>query len=125
MKKKILLVLSILFGLMLTNSGLNKFLNFMPLPENMPEKLTQLMASLTEIGWLMPLVGGVEVVAGLLFMIPKYRALAAIVVFPIMIGIMLTHTFTDTSGLPVALVLFVINIWVIYENREKYIPMIR
>ena len=125
MKKKILLVLSILFGLMLTNSGLNKFLNFMPLPENMPEKLTQLMASLTEIGWLMPLVGGVEVVAGLLFMIPKYRALAAIMVFPIMIGIMLTHTFTDTSGLPVALVLFVINIWVIYENREKYIPMIR
>ena len=125
MKKKILLVLSILFGLMLTNSGLNKFLNFMPLPENMPEKLTQLMASLTEIGCLMPLVGGVEVVAGLLFMIPKYRALAAIVVFPIMIGIMLTHTFTDTSGLPVALVLFVINIWVIYENREKYIPMIR
>lgn len=110
---------------MLTNSGLNKFLNFMPLPENMPEKLTQLMASLTEIGWLMPLVGGVEVVAGLLFMIPKYRALAAIVVFPIMIGIMLTHTFTDTSGLQVALVLFVINIWVIYENREKYIPMIR
>ena len=125
MKKKILLVLSILFGLMLTNSGLNKFLNFMPLPENMPEKLTQLMASLTEIGWLMPLVGGVEVVAGLLFMIPKYRGLEAIMVFPIMIGIMLTHTFTDTSGLQVALVLFVINIWVIYENREKYIPMIR
>ncbi|MBT8184122.1 MAG: DoxX family protein [Eudoraea sp.] len=125
MKKKILLVLSILFGLMFINSGLNKFLNFMPMPEDLPESLTQLMAALTEIGWLIPLVGGVEVVAGLLFMIPKYRALGAIMIFPIMIGIMLTHTITDTSGLPVALALFVINLWVIFENKEKYMPMIQ
>ena len=125
MKKKILFVLSILFGLMFVNSGLNKFLNFMPMPEDMPERLTQLIGALTEIGWLLPLVGGVEIVAGVLFMIPKYRALGAIMMFPIMIGIMLTHTITDTSGLPVALVLFVINLWVIYENRDKYRPMIQ
>ena len=97
----------------------------MPMPEDMPESLTKLIAALTEIGWLLPLVGGVEVVAGLLFMIPKYRALGAIMMFPIMIGIMLTHTITDTSGLPVAAVLFAINLWVIYENREKYKPMIQ
>lgn len=125
MKKKILFVVSILFGLMFINSGLNKFLNFMPVPEDMPESLTQLIAAMTEIGWLMPLVGGVEVVAGLLFVIPKYRALGAIMMFPIMVGIMLTHTITDTSGLPVAAVLFVINLWVIFENREKYKPMIQ
>lgn len=125
MKKKILLVLSVLFGLMFINSGLNKFLNFMPVPEDMPESLTQLIGALTEIGWLLPLVGGVEVVAGLLFMIPKYRALGAIMMFPIMVGIMLTHTITDTSGLPVAVVLFAINLWVIFENREKYMPMIQ
>ena len=125
MKKKILFVLSILFGLMFINSGLNKFLNFMPVPEDMPESLTQLIAALTEIGWLLPLVGVVEIVAGLLFMIPKYRALGAIMILPIMVGIMLTHTITDTSGLPVALVLFAINLWVIFENREKYMPMIQ
>ncbi|MEK6153937.1 DoxX family protein [Flavobacteriaceae bacterium 3-367] len=125
MKKKILFVLSILFGLMFINSGLNKFLNFMPMPEDMPESLTQLIAALTEIGWLLPLVGGVEVVAGLLFIIPKYRALGAVMMFPIMVGIMLTHTITDTSGLPVAAALFAINLWVIYENREKYMPMVQ
>ena len=78
-----------------------------------------------EIGWLMPLLGVVEIVAGLLFMIPKFRALGAIMIFPILIGILLTHIFTDTSGLPVALVLFAINIWVIIENREKYKHMIQ
>lgn len=125
MKKKILLVLSILFGLMFINSGLNKFLHFMPMPEEMPECLTQLMTALTDIGWLIPLVGVVEIVAGLLFLIPKYRALGAVMIFPIMVGIMLTHTLTDTLGLPVALALFAINLWVIYDNRTKYSPMIQ
>ena len=125
MKNKIILVLSILFGVMFINSGLNKFLNFMPMPEDMPERLTQLIASMKAIGWLMPLVGGMEMVAGLLFMIPKLRALGAIMIFPIMVGIMLTHTITDTSGLPVAVVLFAINLWVMIDSRQKYMPMIQ
>ena len=70
MKKKIILILSILFGLMFINAGVNKFLNYMPMPKEMPERLTQLMTDLMDIGWLIPLVGGVEIVAGLLFMIP-------------------------------------------------------
>ncbi|MEX0290038.1 MAG: DoxX family protein [Flavobacteriaceae bacterium] len=125
MKNKILLVLSILFGLMFVNSGLNKFLNFMPVPEDMPESLTKLIGALTDISWFLPLLGVVEILAGLLFMIPKFRALGAVMMFPIMVGIMLTHTITDTSGLPVAAALFAVNLWVLYENREKYRPMIQ
>jgi len=125
MKKKVLTVLSVLFGLMFINSGLNKFFNFVPMPDDMPEKLLELTGALAKIGWLMPLVAGVEIFAGILFMIPKVRALGAIMMFPIMVGIMLTHTLTDTSGFPVAIVLFAINVWVIVENREKYLPMIR
>lgn len=125
MKSKILLLLSILFGFMFISSGLNKFLNFIPVPEDIPEKLNRLTTIMAEIGWLIPLVGAVEVIAGLLFMIPKFRALAAVMIFPVMVGIMLTHTLTDTSGLPIAMALFAINIWVIIENRSKYLPMIR
>jgi hypothetical protein len=28
------------------------------------------------------------------------------------------------SGVPVAIILMAINIWVIIENREKYLPMV-
>ena len=125
MKRKIIFILSILFSLTFINSGLNKFLNFIPQPANMSEDLTYLISSLNNIGWVIPLLGIIEVLAGLLFMIPKYRALGAIMMFPVMVGIMLTHTFTDTSGLPVALVLFSINAWVLVENKEKYLPMIQ
>lgn len=125
MKRKITFVLSLLFGLMFINAGLNKFFNYMPPPENLPENLLKAFQAFTQIGWLMPLVGFAEVLGGLLFIFPKTRALGALVIFPVMIGIMLTNTLTDTSGLPIALVFFAINLWVIYENREKYLPMFK
>lgn len=77
------------------------------------------------IGWLLPLVGAAEIIGGNLFIIPKTRALGALVIFPVMVGILLTHIITMPSGLGLALVLMAINLWVIYENREKYLPMIR
>jgi len=87
--------------------------------------MMKVMAAFMEIGWLMPLVAVAEIVGGTLFMIPKLRALGAIIIFPVMIGIILTHIFLEPSGLPLALVLLAINLWVIIENREKYMPMIK
>ena len=125
MKKKILFVVSLLFGLMFINAGLNKFFNYMPMPKNMPENLMKIMGAFMQIGWLMPLTGIAEIVGGLLFIPNKYRALGAIIIFPVMVGILLTNIINAPSGLPIALVLFAINLWVIIENRAKYLPMIR
>lgn len=125
MKNKILFVVSLLFGLMFINAGLNKFFNYMPPPENMPENLQKVFGAFMQIGWLMPLVGVVEVVGGILFIIPKTRAFAAVMVLPVIVGIVLTNTVTDTSGMPIALVFFAVNLWVLYENRAKYEPMFK
>jgi uncharacterized membrane protein YphA (DoxX/SURF4 family) len=125
MKKKILFVFSLLFGLLFINSGLNKFFNYMPMPENLPESMMKVMAAFTEIGWIMPLVAIAEIIGGILFITNKYRALGAIIIFPIMIGILLIHIFTLPSGLGIAIALMAINSWVIIENRNKYLPMIQ
>ena len=125
MKKKILFGVSLLFGLMFINSGLNKFFNYIPMPKDMPENMMKVMTAFMEIGWLMPLVAVAEIVGGLLFITNKYRALGAIIILPVIIGILLTHIVTAPSGLPLALVLLAIEIWVIIENREKYLPMIK
>jgi uncharacterized membrane protein YphA (DoxX/SURF4 family) len=125
MKKKILFGVSLLFGLVFINSGLNKFFNYMPVPKDLPENLMKIMTAFMQIGWLMPLIAVAEIVGGLLFITSKYRALGAIIIFPVMIGILLTHTINAPSGLPIALVLLAINLWVIIENREKYLPMVK
>ncbi|MGL4596808.1 MAG: DoxX family protein, partial [Bacteroidia bacterium] len=120
-----LFVLSLLFGLMFINGGLNKFFMYMPMPENPPAEGMKDFMAMIEISWLMPLIAIVEIIAGLLIIIPKTRALAAIMLFPIMVGILLTHLLVDTSTLPVALILCAILGWIIFENRAKYLPMIQ
>lgn len=124
MKNKILFAVCLLFGLMFINSGLNKFLNYMPMPKDLPESMLKMITVFMEMGWLMPLVAIAEIVGGVLFIFPKYRALGAIIIFPITVGILLMHIVQLPSGLAISLVLFAINIWVLYENREKYMPMI-
>jgi uncharacterized membrane protein YphA (DoxX/SURF4 family) len=124
-KTKVLFVLSLLFGLLFINGGLDKFFHYMPMPKDISENMQKAFGAFMEISWLMPLVGFVELLGGILFIIPKTRALGAIVIFPVMIGILLTNTITDSTGLPIALVLLAINLWVIYENRNKYLPMIK
>jgi uncharacterized membrane protein YphA (DoxX/SURF4 family) len=125
MKKKILFVLSLLFGLMFINAGLNVFFNYMPPPADVSADLIKMFAGMTQVGWLMPLVGAVQVVGGVLFIIPRFRALGAVIIAPVMVGILLTHLTIAPEGLPIALPLFVILIWLIIENKEKYLPMIR
>jgi putative oxidoreductase len=125
MKHKILFVLCLLVGLLMINAGLNKFFNYMPMPDKMPEAAVKMMAAVGQIGWLMPLVGAVEVVAGVLLIIPRFRALAALMLLPIMVGILLTNIYGDPSGLPIVAVLFAILGWAMYEDRRKLLPIVR
>ncbi|MFA7272750.1 MAG: DoxX family protein [Crocinitomicaceae bacterium] len=123
MKSKILLVLNILYGLMFINSGLNKFFHYAPMPEDMPEKVAQNFAAFETIGWIMPLLAIVEILGGILGMTKKYRALANVMLFPIIVGIVLTHIFVAPSGMPIAILFFAINSWNLYEDRAKIQPL--
>lgn len=125
MKNKILQILSIVFGLLLVNGGLAKILKYMPIPTNLPEEVMKDNAALAEISWLMPLVAVAELVGGLLIIYPKTRALGVLVVFPVMVGVLLIHIFVDPGNLPVALVIWAILLWIIFENREKYLGLLK
>lgn len=124
MKNKILFVLCLLFGLMFINAGLNKFFNYMPPPKEMPAEMMSAMTAFMQIKWLMPLVGIIEIIGGILIIIPKYRALAALMLLPIMVGILLTNITVAPDGLPIVLVLLVILLWVMIDNRKKYAALV-
>ncbi|SFO52916.1 DoxX protein [Chitinophaga sp. YR627] len=125
MKAKVLFVLCLLTGLMFLNAGLDKFFHYMPVPKDMPEKMVKSGMAMMEIGWLMPLVGAVEAIGGLLLIFKKTRALGAIVILPVLVGILLTNITVAPSGLPIVLTIIAIITWVIIENWHKYLPMVR
>jgi len=125
MKSKILFVLCLLAGLMFINAGLDKFLHYMPVPKDLPEKMVKAGKAFMEIGWLLPLVGAAEILGGLLLIFPRTRPLGAIIIVPVLTGILLANISMAPSGLPIVFVLIAIILWVIIDNREKYLPMIR
>jgi len=119
-------IISLLFGLMFINAGLNKFLNYMPMPKPKPEQM-KVFEAFNQLYWLMPLVGAVEIVGGLLFIFPKTRALGSIIILPVMVGIIL-HVFTldkSTMGMSIAGILFFINLWMIIDNKDKYKALVK
>ncbi|MBL7858849.1 MAG: DoxX family membrane protein [Cyclobacteriaceae bacterium] len=125
MKNKLFNGISIAFGVLLLNGGANKFLNYMPVPDNLPEALVKDSLALVEIEWLMPLIAIAEITGGLLILFPKTRALGALVVFPVMIGVLLTHITVAPSGLPIAITIWGILLWILVEYRTKYIALIK
>ena len=123
MKSKILTGLAILVGLMLINSGFNKFFNYMPM--EMAEDASAVVNSFIASKWLWPLVALVEIIGGILFAIPKTRALGAIILLPITIGILLFNLTWTPSTAPVAVVILGINLWAILEARKQYSNLIK
>ena len=119
MKNKIFIGARILFGLMMANSGLNKFLNYMPIPE-MTASAEALMGALVESIYIFPLVAIVELLAGGLIITKKYNALGAILMMPITINIFLIHTVLNPVGIILSLVLLLINLWILLENKSKF-----
>lgn len=125
MQKKILNIVSILLGALMMNAGLNKFLNYMPVPPNIPEEVMKDGAAMMEICWLMPLIAIAEILGGFLLLFRRTRALGLLIVFPVMVGVLLTHIFVAPDGLIMALVIWAIMLWIIYDNRDKFINLIR
>ncbi|ANH83017.1 DoxX family protein [Niabella ginsenosidivorans] len=114
-----------LFALMFINAGLNKFFMYMPAQQMTPEQM-EIAGAILKLKWLFPLLGIMETTGGLLVIFPKTRALGALVIFPVMVGIVLHHTTLDPSipGLPIAIVLLIINSWMLVDNYKKYRPII-
>jgi len=118
MNSKVFMVVRILLGLFVLVFGLNKSLDFMTMPEMSPEAGAYFGAlSSTKT---LTLVGIVEVVAGLAFILNKYGALMALVLMSVAVNAVLFHAMLDPGGIGGAAVLLVLNIIVIIGYKDKY-----
>jgi uncharacterized membrane protein YphA (DoxX/SURF4 family) len=70
--------------------------------------------------YLMPTVKVIELLCGLAFVSGRFVALAAVLIAPIIVNIVLLHAFLDAKGLPVAMFLVVANALVAYGQRDRY-----
>ena len=119
MSKKVTMVLRLLLGLILFVFGLNKFLNFLPMPP-MEGGAGAFMGALNDTGYMFPLIAITEIVAGALLLLNKWTGLGLIFAAIISVNIVLFHLVLDISGIGLAAVVAVLNILVMYGNWGRF-----
>ncbi|WP_353088965.1 DoxX protein [Flavobacterium sp.] len=114
-------IVRIMLGLVLVVFGLNKVLPspIIPLPQ-LPDNASSFMTSLAATGYVLKVLGILEVFIGALLLTRKWVAFALIMLAPISINIVLFHLFLDASGMLVALVIAVLNSILIYKHWSQY-----
>lgn len=74
--------------------------------------------------YLMPVVKTVELLCGIAFVVGRFVPLATVVIAPIIVNIVLVHTFLAPEGLPIALFAAFANAFVAYQHRDAYRPLL-
>lgn len=118
MNSKVFLVLRILLGLFVIVFGLNKFFNFIPFGE-VPEAFGNYMGIL-QSAKVMYLVGAIEIISGLAFILNKYGALMALILMSVSINAFIAHAAFLPEGIAGATVLLLLNIAVLFGYKDKY-----
>jgi putative oxidoreductase len=109
-------------ALMLLVFGLNKFLKFLPMPE-LPPSAAEFMTELAATGYVLPVVGLIEISIGILLLINKWTPFALVLLAPISVNILLFHLFLDLPGIGGALIVAVLNGILIYKHWSKFRPL--
>ena len=114
-------IIRIGLGLLLLVFGLNKFFWFMPAFEfGKNIGAANLFHSFTESGYMWPLVGGLEAVIGVLFIVKKAFPAAVLALIPISVNVVLFHAVLDPPNIGPALFVALLNGYFIYDNWGHY-----
>ncbi len=109
----------LILGLIFVVFGLNGFFHFIPNPEA-SEPMTAFMTALSETGYFMIVVKLVEVASGLMILTGRFLPLGLILLAPVSVNILLVHVFLDQTGLPMAIVIILLQVFLAWAHRDSY-----
>ena len=119
-------ILRIGLGIMLLAFGLNKFFWFLPdFDFGADVGAANLFQAFTDSKFMWPLVGGLEVVVGLLFIIKKAYPAALLALIPISVNIVLFHAVLNIANIGPAILVAGLNGYLIYKNWDNFRHLMR
>lgn len=113
------IVIRILIGLLFLFTSIGFFLKLFPEPE-FEGNFKAFQVGIVASTYLIPLAKSVELLCGLSFISGRYVTLANILIFPVTINILFINFFLTPEGLPLALFVFLGNLFLIYSHWENY-----
>ena len=113
------IVILTLIGLLLLFASIGFFLKLMPEPTTTGD-FKAFEVGLVASTYLMPLAKSIELLCGLSFVSGKYVTLANILILPITVNILFINFFLTPEGIPIALFMFIGNLFLIYRHWDNY-----
>ena len=122
--KVALIIVRTLMGLLFLFASITYFFHLMPPPPTtgaMKVFNDGLMAS----RYLMPTAKTVELLCGLAFVTGRFVPLAAVLIAPIIVNILLISVFMGPEGLPVSVFLVLADAFIAYYHWDRFRPLLQ
>jgi uncharacterized membrane protein YphA (DoxX/SURF4 family) len=113
------IIVRVLIGLLLLFASVSFFLKLAP-EQVATGNFKAFQIGLVASSYLIPLAKAVELLCGLSYVTGKYVTLANILILPITLNILFINYFMTPEGLPIAIPLFLGNLFLIYRYWENY-----
>ncbi|MBK9225002.1 MAG: DoxX family protein [Flavobacterium sp.] len=113
------IIIRILIGLLLLFASVSFFLKLVPEPVTTGD-FKAFQVGLVASVYLMPLAKTVELLCGLAYISGKFVTLANIVILPVSLNILLINYFLSPETLPIAIFVFLGNLFLIYRYWDNY-----
>lgn len=122
-KSRVPMVARILLGLIFLVMGLNGFLMFIPPPPGgLPKGAMGFGLALAATGYMNQLISVTQIVSGALLLANRFVALALVLLAPVIVNILAFHLFLDLAHIPLALVVGVLEVYLLWAYRAAYAP---
>ena len=118
------IIARLLLGLMFVVFGSNIFFHFIPMPEQKPSLATDFSKALM-VSHYMYVVGFLQVAGGLLLVIGRYVPLGLTLLGPVIVNILLFHIFLEPTGLPMALVVSALALFLLWRYRASFAGLVK
>jgi putative oxidoreductase len=107
-----------LLGLVFVVFGLNGFLHFIPMP--LPQgQAGQFAGAMFTTGYIY-VVAALQVIGGILLLLPGYVPLGLLLLGPVIVNILLFHVFLDRTGLPMAVVISALALFLLARHWDAF-----
>lgn len=113
------IIVRVLIGLLLLFASISFFFKLAPEPETTGD-FKAFNMGLVASTYLLPLAKSIELLCGIAFVTGRYVTLANILILPITVNILFINYFLAPQGLPLAALLFLANLFLIYRYWDNY-----
>jgi len=122
--KMLTIIVRSLLGLIFVVFGSNAFLQFLPMPPQPPGPASDFTKALF-VSHYFYVVAILQMAGGALCLSGRFVPLGLTLLGPVIVNILLFHIFLEPSGLPLAVVVSVLALFLLWRNRGAFAGLVK